>query len=371
MTIRDYYEVLSVSRTAGTEEIRLAYRKLAMRYHPDRNPGDADAEVKFREAAEAYEVLRDPEKRARYDRFGHAGVQGGGSSAGFGSAEDIFAHFSDIFGDLFGFGGAARGTRAQAGADLRYNLTITFAQAAHGDEISLNVPHHIQCPDCKGSGAAPGSKAETCRQCQGTGQMRRNQGFFQLAMPCQACGGTGRVILKPCPRCKAEGRVEDTHEIKVRIPAGVDTGTRLRVRGEGEAGVHGGPPGDLYVVLDVENDARWERHGQDLVFTQEVSFVQAALGCRVEVPGIDGPLGMDIPKGVQSGVLLRLAGQGLPWPGRQQRGDLLVAVKIITPTRLNARQEELLREFERISEETAFEKVKSAARKIGKVMGLD
>lgn len=371
MTIRDYYEVLSVSRTAGTEEIRLAYRKLAMRYHPDRNPGDADAEVKFREAAEAYEVLRDPEKRARYDRFGHAGVQGGGSSGGFGSAEDIFAHFSDIFGDLFGFGGASRGTRAQAGADLRYNLTITFAQAAHGDEISLNVPHHIQCPDCKGSGAAPGSKAETCRQCQGTGQMRRNQGFFQLAMPCQACGGTGRVILKPCPRCKAEGRVEDTHEIKVRIPAGVDTGTRLRVRGEGEAGVHGGPPGDLYVVLDVENDARWERHGQDLVFTQEVSFVQAALGCRVEVPGIDGPLGMDIPKGVQSGVLLRLAGQGLPWPGRQQRGDLLVAVKVITPTRLNARQEELLREFERISEETAFEKVKSAARKIGKVMGLD
>lgn len=371
MTVRDYYEVLSVSRDAGTEEIRHAYRKLAMRYHPDRNPGDAEAEGKFREAAEAYEVLRDPEKRARYDRFGHAGVQGSGGAGGFGSAEDIFAHFSDIFGDLFGFGGATHGPRAEAGADLRYNLTITFAQAAHGDEISLTVPHHVACPDCKGTGAAPGSRVETCRHCHGTGQMRRNQGFFQLAMPCQACGGTGQVIAKPCARCKGEGRVEDSHEIMVRIPAGVDTGTRLRVRGEGEAGVHGGPPGDLYVVLTVEEDARWERHGQDLIFTQEVSFTQAALGCRVEVPGLDGPLGIDIPKGVQSGALLRLAGQGMPWPGRKQCGDLLVSVKVVTPTHLNARQEELLREFERISEETTFAKVKSAAKKIGKAMGLD
>ena len=370
MTVRDYYEVLSVSRSAGTEEIRRAYRKLAMRYHPDRNPGDADAELKFREAAEAYEVLRDPEKRARYDRFGHAGVQGS-AGGGFGSAEDIFAHFSDIFGDLFGFAGGARGSRAEAGADLRYNLTISFTQAAHGDEISLSVPHHVECPDCKGSGAAPGTEPETCPQCHGTGQVRRNQGFFQLAMPCQACGGTGRVIRKPCPRCKGEGRVEDEHEIRVRIPAGVDTGTRLRVRGEGEAGVHGGPPGDLYVVLTVEQDSRWERHGQDLVYTQEVSFVQAALGCRVEVPGIDGPLGMEIPKGVQSGALLRLAGQGMPWPGRKQRGDLLVSVKVVTPTRINARQEELLREFERVGEESAFDKVKNAAKKIGKVMGID
>ncbi len=370
MTVRDYYEVLSVSRDAGTEEIRHAYRKLAMRYHPDRNPGDADAEVKFREAAEAYEVLRDPEKRARYDRFGHAGVQGSGAG-GFGNAEDIFAHFSDIFGDLFGFAGGARGSRAQAGADLRYNLTISFAQAAHGDEISLSVPHHVECPDCKGSGAAPGTRPETCPQCHGTGQVRRNQGFFQLAMPCTACGGTGHIIKKPCPRCKGEGRVEDEHEIKVRIPAGVDTGTRLRVRGEGEAGVHGGPPGDLYVVLTVEQDARWERRGQDLIFTQELSFVQAALGCRVEVPGIDGPLGMDIPKGVQSGALLRLPGQGMPWPGRKQRGDLLVSVKVVTPTRLTPRQVELLREFERAGDETPFAKVKNAAKKIGKAMGLD
>lgn len=370
MTERDYYEVLSVSRNAGTEEIKHAYRKLAMRYHPDKNPGDAEAEVKFREAAEAYEVLRDPEKRARYDRFGHAGVQGN-AGAGFGNAEDIFAHFSDIFGDLFGFGGSMRGSRAEAGADLRYNLTISFAQAAHGDEISLTLPRHVECPDCKGSGAAPGSKPEPCRQCHGTGQVRRNQGFFQLAMPCPACRGTGRIIARPCARCKGEGRVEDSREIMVRIPAGVDTGTRLRVRGEGEAGVHGGPPGDLYVVLTVEDDARWERHGQDLVFTQELSFTQAALGCRVEVPGIDAPLGMDIPKGVQSGALLRLAGQGMPYPGRKQRGDLLVAVKVVTPTRLNARQEELLREFERAGEETPLQKVKSAARKIGKAMGLD
>ncbi|WP_308621451.1 molecular chaperone DnaJ [uncultured Desulfovibrio sp.] len=369
MTERDYYEVLSVSRDAGADEIKHAYRKLAMRYHPDRNPGDADAEIRFREAAEAYEVLRDPEKRARYDRFGHAGVQGG--AGGFGNAEDIFAHFSDIFGDLFGFGGSMRGSRAEAGADLRYNLTISFAQAAHGDEISLTLPRHVECPDCKGSGAAPGSKAEPCRQCHGTGQVRRNQGFFQLAMPCPACRGTGRVISRPCARCKGEGRVEDSREIMVRIPAGVDTGTRLRVRGEGEAGFHGGPPGDLYVVLTVEDDARWERHGQDLIFTQELSFTQAALGCRVEVPGIDAPLGMDIPRGVQSGALLRLAGQGMPYPGRKQRGDMLVAVKVVTPTRLSARQEELLREFERAGEETPLDKVKSAARKIGKAMGLD
>lgn len=370
MITRDYYEVLNVSRDANGDEIRQAYRRLAMRYHPDRNPGDADAEARFREAAEAYEVLRDPEKRSRYDRFGHAGVQGG-AGANFGNAEDIFAHFSDIFGDLFGFSAAGRGPRAEAGADLRYNLSITFAQAAHGDEISLSLPRRAPCPDCKGSGAAPGSKAEACRQCGGTGQVRRNQGFFQFAMPCQACKGSGRVITRPCARCRGEGSITETHELKVRVPAGVDTGTRLRVRGEGESGVHGGPPGDLYVVLTVEDDARWERHGQDLVFTQEVSFVQAALGHRVEVPGLDGPLNLDIPRGVQSGALLRLAGQGMPYPGRKQRGDLLVAVKVVTPTRLNQRQEELLREFEKAADQTPLDKVKKAARRFSKAMGLD
>lgn len=369
MTQRDYYEVLNVSRTAGEEEIKRSYRKLAMQFHPDRNPGDAEAEQRFKEAAEAYDVLRDPDKRARYDRFGHAGVQGGGG--GFGSTEDIFAHFSDIFGDLFGFSSAARGPRAMAGADLRYNLTVSFEQAAKGDEITLSLPKHIACPDCKGSGAAPGSKVESCRQCNGTGQVRRSQGFFQIAMPCPVCQGTGQMIAKPCARCRGEGIVADTRELVVRVPAGVDTGTRLRVRGEGEAGVHGGPPGDLYVVLTVEQDKRWQRQGQDLIYSQEVSFVQAALGHKVEVPGIDGKLPLEIPKGIQSGTLLRLAGEGLPYPGRKQRGDLLVEIKVLTPTRLSARQEELLREFEKAGEQTPLEKVKKAAQKISKAMGLD
>lgn len=369
MNERDYYEILNVSRGASESEIRQAYRKLAMRYHPDRNPDDAEAAIKFREAAEAYEVLRDPEKRARYDRLGHAGFQGG-QSAGFGSAEDIFAHFSDIFGDLFGFSGASSGPRAEAGADLRYNLTISFEQAAHGDEVSLELPKRVSCPDCKGSGAAQDAVIQTCAQCRGTGHVRRSQGFFQIAMPCPACHGSGQTISRPCPRCKGDGVVHDTREILVRIPAGVDNGTRLRVRGEGEAGTHGGPAGDLYVVLRVKPDPRWEREGANLIHTEEISFVQAALGHRVEVPGLDGPLSLDIPKGIQSGTMLRLKGEGMPIPGRKARGDLLVAVKVVTPTDLSERQEELLREFESAAEKGFFASLKKKARKIGKAMGL-
>lgn len=370
MTERDYYEVLNIRRDASGDQIKQAYRKLAMRYHPDRNPGDAEAEVKFKEAAEAYEVLRDPEKRARYDRFGHAGVGGGAGAGGFGSAEDIFAHFSDIFGDFFGFSSGG-GIRPEAGADLRYNLTITFAQAAHGDEVSLDLPKHVTCPECKGSGAAPGAKVERCRQCQGTGQVRRNQGFFQIAMPCPTCHGSGQTISKPCAKCRGEGIVSDTRQIMVRIPAGVDNGTRLRVRGEGEPGTHGGPPGDLYVVLAVEPDARWQRDGTNLIVNQEITFVQAALGHRVEVPGLDGPLTLDIPKGTQSGSLLRIPGEGMPFPGQKRKGDLLVAVKVLTPVNLSERQIELLQEFEKASDEGTFAKMKKAARKIGKAIGLD
>lgn len=369
MSERDYYEILKVSRTAGETEIRQAYRKLAMKYHPDRNPDNAEAAVKFREAAEAYEVLRDPEKRARYDRFGHAGVQGG--SGGFANAEDIFAHFSDIFGDLFGFASAASGPRPEQGPDLRHNLTISFSQAAHGDEVSITLPKHVECPDCTGSGAAPDAKIETCRHCRGTGQVRRNQGFFQIAMPCPSCQGTGQTISRPCLRCKGNGIVADTREILVRIPAGVDNGTRLRVRGEGEPGMHGGPPGDLYVVLSVEADPRWRREGPNLVYTQELSFVQAALGHNVEVPGIDGPLNLDIPRGTQPGALLRIPGEGMPVPGRKQRGDMYVSVKVITPTNLSERQEELLREFEEAGEQGFFAALKEGARKIGKAIGID
>lgn len=371
MIQRDYYEVLSISRTASSDEIKQAYRKLAMRYHPDRNPGDSEAEIKFKEAAEAYEVLRDPDKRSRYDRFGHAGVSGAGAGPNFGNTEDIFAHFSDIFGDLFGFSQGANRNRPQSGADLRYNLNITFAQAAHGDEVSLKLPKNVCCPECNGSGAAKGSKVEPCRQCHGTGQVRRNQGFFQIAMPCPACHGSGQIISRPCAKCKGDGVVPDQREIMVRIPAGVDTGTRLRVRGEGEPGTHGGPPGDLYVVLSVDEDPRFRRQGQDLIYAQEISFVQAALGHRVEIEGLDGPLGVDIPKGVQNGTLLRLAGQGLPYTTRNGRGDILVAIKVRTPTKLTERQEELLREFESAGDESALDKIKNMGRKIGKAMGLD
>lgn len=369
MIKRDYYEVLNINRDAGQEQIKQAYRKMAMRYHPDRNPDDAEAEVKFKEAAEAYEVLRDPEKRAQYDRFGHAGMHGMGTSAGFGSTEDIFAHFSDIFGDLFGFSSSR--SYAEAGADLRYNLTIDFEQAAHGAEINISLPKHIVCPDCNGNGAAPGSKIDICSHCRGTGQVRRNQGFFQIAMPCQVCGGTGKIIRKPCPRCKSAGIIPDKREIAVRIPAGVDNGTRLRVRGEGEPGRNGGPSGDLYVVLSVISDPRWQREGADLLYKKEISFVQAILGYSTEVPGIDGDLPLDIPKGIQSGSILKLSGQGLPYPGKNRKGDLLVQVNIKTPTNITSRQEELLKEFEAAGVETAWDKIKNAGKKISKAMGLD
>ena len=371
MEQRDYYEVLGVGRNANEDEIKRSYRKLAMKYHPDHNPGDKEAEQKFKEAAEAYDVLRDPEKRARYDRFGFAGVQGGGGN--FGSAEDIFSHFGDIFGDLFGFasGGAGGGTRARTGADLRYNLTISFEQAAKGDKITLSLPKHVTCSECGGNGCAKGTQPEPCRHCNGTGQVRRSQGFFQIAMPCPVCRGQGQMIAKPCPKCKGDGIVPDTRKLEVSIPAGVDNGTRLRVRGEGEPGEFGGSAGDLYVVLTVESDRRWERHGQDLLTGVEITFVQAALGHQMEVPGLDGPVPLDIPKGVQGGTLLRLDGMGLPYPGRTQRGDLLVEVKVLTPTNLTEEQEDLLRQFEAASGSGPLDKVKQAAKKIGKAMGLD
>lgn len=370
MIQRDYYEVLGVSRSANGDAIRQSYRKLAMLYHPDRNPGDDEAAIKFREAAEAYEVLRDPEKRARYDRFGHAGVQGS-AGGGFGNPEDIFAHFSDIFGDLFGFSNANMGPRAEAGADLRHDITISFKQAAHGDEVTITLPKHETCPECKGSGAAVDATVETCRQCRGTGQIRRSQGFFQIAMPCPECHGTGQKITRPCPRCRGVGLVENTRELSVKIPAGVDTGTRLRVRNEGEPGLNGGPAGDLYVVITVEPDYRWRRDGANLIYRQEISFVQAALGHTAEIPGIDTPIPLDIPAGTQSGEVLRIRGEGLPYPGRRERGDMLVQIQVKTPRNLNERQEELLREFEAAGDLGAFDKIKEAGRKIAKAIGLD
>ncbi|WP_164561934.1 molecular chaperone DnaJ [Nitratidesulfovibrio vulgaris] len=376
MSQRDYYEVLGVARDASEDDIKRAYRKLALQYHPDRNPDDPEAEQKFKEAAEAYDVLRDGEKRARYDRFGHAGVgNGGGFGQGFSSNEDIFAHFSDIFGDLFGFAGAAggrsRGPRPQAGSDLRYNLTISFRQAAKGDEVTLRLPKSVPCDECGGSGAAPGTRPETCRHCGGAGQIRQSQGFFQIAMPCPVCRGEGTVITSPCPKCKGSGQTQQVKELSVRIPAGVDTGNRLRLRGEGEPGIHGGPAGDLYVVISVEDDKTFRRQGQDLVVTREISFVQASLGDRIDVPTLDDDITLDIPAGTQSGEVFRLVDKGLPYLGHGHTGDLLVEIRVVTPTRLTKKQEELLREFALLDEEKPLEKVRKMARKIGKAMGMD
>ncbi|WP_459933874.1 molecular chaperone DnaJ [Fundidesulfovibrio butyratiphilus] len=360
----DYYEVLGITRSASEDEIKKAYRQMAFKHHPDRNPDDPEAEAKFKEAAEAYEVLRDSQKRARYDRFGHQGL-GDTGFGGFHSAEDIFSTFSDIFGDVFGFAGAgrARGPRPQAGNDLRYDLRVTFRDAALGKEVTLRIPKNVVCPECDGTGAAPGTSTETCRQCGGVGQVQQSQGFFRIAVTCPICRGEGRVIPHPCPRCRGRGQVQDTRELSVRIPAGVDDGSRLRLRGEGEPGLHGGPPGDLYVVIHVEEDKVFRREGQDLLYTVEISMVQAALGDKIEVPTLEGTEVMDIPKGTQSREVFSLRGFGLPHPGRHQKGDLQVEVIVKIPKGLTKKQEELLREFAKLEEDKPLKKVKNFINK--------
>lgn len=371
MSKRCYYEVLEVSREASEDEIKRAYRKKAFQFHPDRNPGDQDAESSFKEAAEAYEVLSDAEKRSAYDRFGHEGLNGmNGGFGGFQSSEDIFGAFGDIFGEFFGFGQGRGGPRARAGADLRYNLEVSFREAAKGAEVELNIPVTDTCDECDGAGAAPGSSAETCQHCRGTGTIHQNQGFFKIAVTCPSCKGRGKIITDPCRECRGLGVVRKEKSLSVRIPAGVDNGSRLRLRGEGEAGENGGPHGDLYVVINVKPDDVFRRQGQDIILTQEVSFVQASLGCKIEVPTLDDPISMDIPGGTQSGEVFQLRGLGLPYLGSSHHGDLLVEVKVKTPTRLTSRQEELLKEFERIEEEKPMQKVRKTWKKVkDKVMG--
>lgn len=363
---RDYYEVLGVSKDASADEIKSAYRKMALKYHPDHNPNNPEAEQKFKEAAEAYDVLRDPERRANYDRFGTADPSMGGS--GFTSAEDIFSQFSEVFGDFFGgaFGGSrSRGPRPQQGDDLRYNLSLSFREAAQGKETTIKIPRHEPCPDCNGLGAAKGTSRETCKKCGGSGQVAIRQGFMQFVQPCPACHGQGFTIPKPCPRCKGSGIVERMRELSVRIPAGVFDGARLRLRGEGEMGVHGGPPGDLYVVLHVDEDDVFERDEQDLIYTAVITFPQAALGSRIQIPSINEgeTLSLDIPKGTQSGKEFQIRGKGLKYPGEKRMGDLIVRIVVKTPTKLTKEQEDLLREFERLSENHGtgiFDKVKKA-----------
>ncbi|MDL2307326.1 molecular chaperone DnaJ [Desulfovibrio sp. OttesenSCG-928-C06] len=373
MAQRDYYEILEVERTSDTDTIKRSFRKLALKYHPDRNPDDPEAAAKFKECAEAYEVLQDAEKRQRYDRYGHAGVNG----QNFNSNSDIFSHFSDIFGDLFGFagmggmGGGGGRNRPRQGADLRYNLEISFMQAARGAEVKIKVPRHVTCDECNGSGAAPGTSATVCPDCQGSGQIRRSQGFFQLQMPCPRCNGEGRIISSPCPKCRSNGIIEQVRELAVNIPAGVDTGNRLRLRGEGELGLNGGPAGDLFVVLHVQADKNFERDGQDLIVRRDISFVQAALGAKIDIPTLDEDITFDVPKGTQSGEVFRISGAGLPYPGQSSRkGSLLVELTVKTPTRLSSEQEKLLRKFDDLENKKPLNKAKKAFKKVGDAMGL-
>jgi molecular chaperone DnaJ len=357
---KDYYDILGVARDASEEDIKKAYRRMAMKFHPDRNPNDPQAEVRFKEASEAYEVLRDAQKRAQYDRFGHEGLNNAGYQ-GFSNTDDIFSTFSDIFGEFFGFGG--RGPSPHAGADLRYNLTLSFRDAAKGREIELQIPRNEQCGECEGTGASPGTKPETCKQCGGRGQVYQAQGFFRLAVTCPICQGQGEIIASPCRECHGRGIVRKTRELKVRIPAGVDNGSRLRLRGEGEPGQYGGPPGDLYVVINVQEDDVFRRQGQHLVVKKRISFVEACLGARIDVPTLEDPVPMDIPRGTQSGHVLQISGMGLPHLGSTQRGDLLVEIEVMIPTKMTGKQEELLREYARLEEERPMNRMKRFFRK--------
>jgi molecular chaperone DnaJ len=360
MSKRDYYEILNVSQSASQEEIKKAYRKLAFEYHPDRNPNNPEAEQKFKEASEAYEILGDPQKRTTYDHFGHEGVQNNGYQ-GFQSGQDIFDTFSDIFGDFFGFSSSRgrRGPRPQQGADLRYNLTISFEEAVKGTELDLQIPKEEVCEECQGSGITPGHQPETCKHCRGSGQVFQSQGFFRISTPCPICRGTGQIIKNPCSKCKGKGTVQQTKTVNVTIPPGVDNGNRLRLRGEGEAGTHGGPPGDLYVVITVEEHSLFQRQGQEIIVPMEISFAQAALGDRIEIPTLDDEVPMDIPKGTQTGQTFKLKGLGVPYLDSNRKGNLIVQVKVKTPTSLTKQQEELLRQFDRLEQEKPKSKVKN------------
>ena len=359
MSKRDYYEVLGVARTATEQEIKSAYRKLALNYHPDRNPGDRAAEEKFKEAAEAYSVLADGDKRHMYDRFGHAGL--GGAATGFDpnvftGFEDILGGLGDIFGfsDVFGGGGRRRGG-PRRGADLRYDLEISFAESAADVETSIQIPRQETCETCDGNGAAEGTKPTTCPQCHGRGQLQYQQGFFTVARTCAQCRGSGQIIAKPCATCRGAGRIQKERKLTVRIPAGIATGQRLRISGEGEAGAGGGPRGDLYVVVQVQDHPFFQRDGNDLHCEVPLNFTTLALGGDVEVPTLDGHDTFTVPSGTQTGTTFRIRGKGMPDVGGRGRGDLLVTFKVTTPKKLSKEQRKLLEQLDTTLPRDKFE----------------
>jgi molecular chaperone DnaJ len=366
---RDYYEVLGIDRNASQQEVKSAYRKLAVKYHPDRNPGDKSAEESFKEAAEAYSVLSDPDKRANYDRFGHSGLSGGGFS---GFDPDVFGDFSDILGDFFGFGdifGSSRGrgrNHPQRGADLRYDLSVDFEDAVFGTKIKIKIPRAEVCHHCAGTGADPAYGTATCSTCNGHGQVRFQQGFFTISRTCSACHGKGQMIKETCPECLGQGRIQNEKTLELKIPAGVESGSRLRIVGEGEAGFNGGPKGDLYVVISVKEHQIFKREGENILCEIPVNVAQASLGANVKVPTLEGETKIKIPEGTQSGSVFRLRGKGVSNINGHGRGDQFVKINVLTPTNLNKRQRELFEELsveldtpsQSEQEEGFFEKVR-------------
>ena len=348
---RCYYETLECQKGATVEALKASYRKLAMRFHPDKNPGDHTAEVKFKEINEAYDVLKDEQKRAAYDRFGHAAFEGGMGAAGAraGNPFGDFGSFGDVFEDLFGsmMGGMARGKRQNRGQDLRYNLNITLEEAYNGRAAEIKVPTQVACETCTGSGVEPGHSAETCPACAGHGKVRATQGFFTIERTCSSCRGAGKIIRNPCKTCRGSGLVHKDRMLNVDVPPGVEEGTRIRLSGEGAAGVNGGPAGDLYIFLSVAEHPIFQRDGHDLHCRAPVSFVMAAMGGSIEVPTLDGGRSkVSIPEGTQPGRQFRLRGKGMPILRSAQKGDLYVELAVETPVKLTKRQKELLREFE-------------------------
>ncbi|MDX6272627.1 MAG: molecular chaperone DnaJ [Acidobacteriota bacterium] len=360
MSKKDYYEILGVGRKATEQELKSAYKRLAIRYHPDKNPGDAEAEETFKEVAEAYGILSNAEQRARYDRYGHAGVSNSAAGAGadwgaqgFGGIEDILGDlfgFGDVFGGRAGGGGGGRRSAAQRGSDLRYDLELTLEQAAEGMTAQLRIPRLETCDTCTGTGAKAGTQPETCATCSGAGQVRYQQGFFSVARTCGTCRGTGRMIKNPCETCRGAGRVERERQIEVKVPPGVETGSRLPVRGEGEGGVQGGPAGDLYIVFQVKEHEQFQRQGSNLYTAVPITFAQAALGAEIMVKTLNGEQPLKIPAGTQTGKFFSLKGHGMPMLGGRGRGDLFVSVALRTPTTLTREQRRLLEELSKIED---------------------
>ena len=347
MAKRDYYEVLGCGRNAGEAELKKAYRRLAMKYHPDRNPDDRQAEARFKEAKEAYEVLSNSEQRAAYDQFGHAGVEASQAGGGFGAGADAFSDiFGDVFGDIFGNAGRRGRSRVFRGADLRYELALSLEQAVAGDSVNIEVPTKVECGRCRGAGAEPGTQRSTCNRCSGSGQVRVQQGFFSIQQTCPTCRGQGTIIASPCSECSGRGRVRKVKTLAVQVPAGVDSGDRIRLAGEGEAGRNGGPAGDLYVDIAVNRHPIFAREGRNLSCDVPISFADAVLGSAVEVPTLGGHVVLRVPPETQSGRVFRLRGKGVGSVRGTGVGDLFCKVQVETPVKLDEDQKELLRKFD-------------------------